>query len=172
MSYFINAKGRKISWKRLGSKAVQMEQRTLKNVNNCLNTKIYSYLETSGGQRPYLYNNVVHFFNTSVNLTYVAAYDSCFPSLVSHMCCSIRAFPRNLENYQQLWTSATLSDFIKSTTNLPPGKPYWRVRISTLGLLDLTSLDLLIFTLKKYFSVFTKQPILMRRSTVLSLPLQ
>jgi len=30
-------------------KALSMEQRTLKNVNNCLNTNIYSYLETSGG---------------------------------------------------------------------------------------------------------------------------
>ncbi len=27
-----------------------MEQNALKNVNNCLNTNIYSYLETSGGQ--------------------------------------------------------------------------------------------------------------------------
>ena len=27
-----------------------MEQRTLKNVNNCLNTNIYSYSETSGVQ--------------------------------------------------------------------------------------------------------------------------
>jgi hypothetical protein len=27
-----------------------MEQHPLKNVNNCLNTNIYSYLETSGGQ--------------------------------------------------------------------------------------------------------------------------
>ncbi len=27
-----------------------MEQRTLKIVNNCLNTNIYSYLETYGGQ--------------------------------------------------------------------------------------------------------------------------
>jgi hypothetical protein len=26
-----------------------MEQLTLKNVNNCLNTNIYSYLEASGG---------------------------------------------------------------------------------------------------------------------------
>jgi hypothetical protein len=44
-----------------------MEQRALKNVNNCLNTNIYSYLETSGGQRSNLFLNVVHFFNTSVN---------------------------------------------------------------------------------------------------------
>ncbi len=43
-----------------------MEQRALKNVNNCLNTNISSYLETSGGQSSNLYLNV-HFFNTSVN---------------------------------------------------------------------------------------------------------
>jgi len=44
-----------------------MEQRTLKNVNNGLNTNIYSYLETSGGQSSNLYLNGVNFFNTSVN---------------------------------------------------------------------------------------------------------
>jgi hypothetical protein len=32
-----------------------------KNVINCLNTKIYSYLETSGVQSSNLYLNVVHF---------------------------------------------------------------------------------------------------------------
>jgi hypothetical protein len=36
-----------------------MEQRTLKNVCNCLNTNIYSYLETSGGKSYNLYLNVV-----------------------------------------------------------------------------------------------------------------
>jgi hypothetical protein len=41
-----------------------MEQRALQNVNNCLNTNIYSY---SVGQSFYLRLNVVHFFNTSVN---------------------------------------------------------------------------------------------------------
>jgi len=45
----------------------RMEQRTLRNVNNYLNTNIYSYLETSGGQSSNLYLKVVHFFNTSVN---------------------------------------------------------------------------------------------------------
>jgi hypothetical protein len=44
-----------------------MEQRTLRNVNNYLNTNIYSYLETSGGQNSSLYLKVVHFFNTTVN---------------------------------------------------------------------------------------------------------
>jgi hypothetical protein len=43
------------------------ELHALKNVNNCLNSNIYSYLETSGGQSSNLYLNVVHFFNTSVN---------------------------------------------------------------------------------------------------------
>jgi hypothetical protein len=38
-----------------------MEQRALKNVNNCLNTTIFSYLETSGGESSCLYLNVVHF---------------------------------------------------------------------------------------------------------------
>ncbi len=41
-----------------------MEQRTLKNVNNCLYTNVYSYLETPGGisYNPYL--NGVNFFST------------------------------------------------------------------------------------------------------------
>ena len=38
-----------------------MEQHTLKNVNNCLNTQIYSYLKTSNGQSSNLYLIVVHF---------------------------------------------------------------------------------------------------------------
>ncbi len=41
-----------------------MEHDALKNVNNCLNTNIYSYLETSGGQSSNLYLNVVHFLTT------------------------------------------------------------------------------------------------------------
>ncbi len=44
-----------------------MEQHALKNINNYLNTSIFSYLETSGGQSSNYYLNVVHFFNTSVN---------------------------------------------------------------------------------------------------------
>ncbi len=44
-----------------------MEQHTLRNVNNYLNTNIYSYLETPGGQSSNAYLNVAHFFNTSVN---------------------------------------------------------------------------------------------------------
>jgi hypothetical protein len=41
-----------------------MEQRALKNVNNFMNTNIYSYLETSGGQSSNPYLDVAHFLNT------------------------------------------------------------------------------------------------------------
>ncbi len=44
-----------------------MEQFALKNENNYLNTNIYFYLETSGGQSSNLYLNVAQFFNTTVN---------------------------------------------------------------------------------------------------------
>jgi hypothetical protein len=44
-----------------------MEEQTLKNVNKCLNTNIYSSLETTGGKSSHLYLNAVHFFNTNVN---------------------------------------------------------------------------------------------------------
>jgi hypothetical protein len=44
-----------------------MEKRTLKSLINCLNTNIYSYLGTSGGQSSNLYLNVDHFLDTSVN---------------------------------------------------------------------------------------------------------
>jgi hypothetical protein len=49
-----------------------MEQHNLKIVNICLNTNIYSYLETSGGQSSNLYLNAVDFFNTGLNMTSVA----------------------------------------------------------------------------------------------------
>jgi hypothetical protein len=41
-----------------------MGQRALKNVNNCWNTNIYSYLETSGGQISILYLYVLHFLTS------------------------------------------------------------------------------------------------------------
>ncbi len=43
------------------------EQNALKDINNCLNTNIYSYSETSDGQSSYPYLYVVHFFNTRVD---------------------------------------------------------------------------------------------------------
>jgi hypothetical protein len=44
-----------------------MEQHAFKNTNNCLNTHIYSYLDTSDGQSSNLYLNVAHFFSASFN---------------------------------------------------------------------------------------------------------
>jgi len=38
------------------------------------------HLETSGGQNSHLNFNVVHFFNASVNETYVVAKENCFPA--------------------------------------------------------------------------------------------
>ncbi len=38
-----------------------------KNINNYLNSNIYSYLETSGVQSSNPYLNVLHFFNARVN---------------------------------------------------------------------------------------------------------
>jgi hypothetical protein len=38
-----------------------------------LKTNIYSYLEMSGGQSSHLFLNVVHFFNTSVNKTFMTS---------------------------------------------------------------------------------------------------
>ena len=49
------------------SEVLLKEQHASKIVNNCLNSNIYSYLETSRGQSSNLYLNVVDFFNTSVN---------------------------------------------------------------------------------------------------------
>ncbi len=49
-----------------------------KNANICLNTNIYTHLETSGGQSSNLYLNVVHFLNTSVNYTSMTAHGSFF----------------------------------------------------------------------------------------------
>jgi hypothetical protein len=43
-----------------------LEKNNLKILNTCLNTNIYSYLNTSGGQSYNLYLNV-HFSKTNVN---------------------------------------------------------------------------------------------------------
>jgi hypothetical protein len=57
-------------------------------------------------------------------------------------------------------------------SKVPSGKPYGRGRLSTIDLLVQNSLDQLIFVLEILFNFVTKQPVLMRRSTVLGLPLQ
>ena len=44
-----------------------IDEDKMEHVNNCLNSNIYSYLETSGGQSSNPYLNAVHYFNTSVD---------------------------------------------------------------------------------------------------------
>jgi hypothetical protein len=50
-----------------------MEQDNLKMVNNCWNTSIYFNLETFNGENSNLNLNIVHFLNTRVIWTFVAA---------------------------------------------------------------------------------------------------
>ncbi len=50
-----------------------MEQHALKNVNNCWNRNIYSYVETPSGESSNPYLNVVHFLNTGANQKSMAA---------------------------------------------------------------------------------------------------
>jgi hypothetical protein len=57
----------KQSLKYFVSAELVMEHYALKTLNNWLNTNIYSYLKTSGGQSWNLYLNVAHFSNASVN---------------------------------------------------------------------------------------------------------
>ena len=55
-----------------------MEQHALKNVNNCLNTNIYSYLETSGGQSSNLYLNVGSFYKQQYKLDICGSFRELF----------------------------------------------------------------------------------------------
>jgi hypothetical protein len=55
---------------------------------------------------------------------------------------------------------------------LKSGNSHRRGRLSTVDLLVISSLDQQLLKLQTIFSYFTKQATLMRRSTVLSLPLQ
>ncbi len=68
----------------------------------------------------------------------------------------IQSYHNQLKNY--IWVYA--------------GKPDWRGKLSTVDLLMLTSLDQLLFIIQRLLICFTKQGTLLRRSTVLSLPLQ
>ncbi len=66
-----------------------MELYALKNVDICLNTSIYFYLETSGGQSSNVYLSIVNFFHHQCSLDIVPAKDNCFSALVSNTCCSM-----------------------------------------------------------------------------------
>jgi len=64
----VNGKDEQLNWAcAIKLFTAVIEESALKNVNNRLNTDIYTYLRTSGGQSFNLYLNVVHCFNTSLN---------------------------------------------------------------------------------------------------------
>jgi hypothetical protein len=56
--------------------------------------------------------------------------------------------------------------------SLQPGNPYWRGWLSTVDLLVPTNFDQLLMIFQTTFTFYKKQDTLMRRSIVLSLPLQ
>jgi hypothetical protein len=62
----------------------------LKNINICLKIKIAYCMETSVDKNYNLYIKAVNLFNTSVNLTYVAALGTCFLAQLSNMSCPFR----------------------------------------------------------------------------------
>jgi len=53
-----------------------------------------------------------------------------------------------------------------------PGNPHRKERLSTIDLFVLTGSDQLIFVMKILFTFVTKQAALLKRTTLLSLPLQ
>ncbi len=74
-------------------------------------------------------------------------------------------------------TTISIMTLMKATLSIAnvsimAGKPYRRRRFSTVHLLALTSTDQLLLIIQTLFNFFTKLPTLMRRSTVLSIPLQ
>ncbi len=80
-----------------------------------------------------------------------------------------KAFPSH--HNVQLNTMSAVA-MARISVKVQSGNPYSRKRISTVDLLVLTSSDQLLFIWKPYFfSFFFKQPSIMRRSTVLTLPL-
>ncbi len=96
--------------------------------------------------------------------------------------CHFQSFWSKVGKLLLLWEWLCLSKLCLSQTcfvidmewcwNKQTRKPYWRESICTVDLRVLSSLYWLLFILQTYFTFFTKQATRMRRSTVLSLPLQ
>jgi len=73
---------------------------------------------------------------------------------------------KDLRGIRHLWSRTN-----HSQNWIEQGSLTERERLNTVDLIVLTSLDELLFIFKMLFTFFTKQVTLMRRSTVLSLPL-
>jgi hypothetical protein len=90
-----------------------MEQRTLKNVNNYLNTSVYTYLDTSGGQR----SNVYFTLSTPELIRHLWQLQTILllPELVSN----IFRLPKNIYKYCCVDTQNEVNiDFVKSVKGL------------------------------------------------------
>ncbi len=91
-------------------------QHTLINVNNCLYTNIYPYLETSCAQSSDLYLNVVHFSKPMLIRHMWQLKDSCFPALLSNTCsynfnCNLFLNISSVKNSSFVTTSLSLYFF-------------------------------------------------------------
>jgi hypothetical protein len=75
--------------------------------------------------------------------------------------------PINIKVFQEKRGATTINK-----TTPCPGNPYWRGRLSTVDLLGLTSQDQLLLMQQTLHTFLTKQAILKRKATLLSLPLQ
>jgi len=93
-----------------------MGQHALKNVNNCLNTNIYSSIETSGGQSSNPYLNVVHFLTPELIINLWQLKTAVF----LHWCL-IRAVPtpKGIFPIQLGIFSNFCKNFINSQYNIP-----------------------------------------------------
>ncbi len=124
-----------------------VEQRALKNMKNCLNTNIYSYLETSGGQISNPYLNVVLFSTPELirNLWHLRSIQTTQtspnilkfkfnkPLLLTHFMKCLN-FPTKIIHCvnRGLFMAACL-------VCLKAGNPYWKGKLNTVHLIWLTS---------------------------------
>ena len=87
-----------------------MDQHALKNAYNCLNTNIYSYLETSGGQNSNLYLNFVQCKSSYNGTTRFKNVSNCFNTNIysyletsggqsSNLCLNVVQFFNTSANY-------------------------------------------------------------------------
>ncbi len=159
----------------LGYAIEAMEQHDFKNVNNCLNTNIYSFLEASAGQSSNLYLNVVHFFNTSANrhlwrLKTVLFLHWCLIWSILFVHVTLCSLLRS-----KIWFSACIL-FLNYHLWLPcTGTLYQGSLTEGKGSIQLTSFYQVRsapFYIENIIYSLTKQVTKMRRSTVLSIPLQ
>ena len=102
-------------------KMISMEQHALRNVNNCLNTNIYSYLESPDGQSSNLYLNVVNFFNTWVQCFKTFYVRNLRFFLISWSVCPWQAFLAKSSVCKQGWSLASGAPFRCSIIGLASG---------------------------------------------------